>query len=109
MTPLKMSEDDWQARITDTAELHGWRWAHFRAAQVRPGQWATPQSGHPGFPDLVLARDGVLIVPENKTDEGRFRPGQPEWLEALGTHGRLWRPRNWPEIHAELTTRRKPA
>jgi hypothetical protein len=54
----------------------------------------------------VLARDGVLIVPENKTDTGRLRPGQAEWLDALGPHGRLWRPRDWPEVHAELTRRK---
>jgi hypothetical protein len=101
-----VTEAEFQDRITQAATLNGWRWAHFRAAQVRNGRWATPQSGHPGFPDLVLARDGVLIIPENKTDTGRLRPGQAEWLDALGDHGRLWRPEDWPQIHAELSEKR---
>lgn len=100
-----MTEDEWQKRVTDTAERYHWKWAHFRKAIVRNGRWATPQSGDPGFPDLILARRGVVIVAELKTDNGTFRKGQPEWLTELGGHGRLWRPKDWPAVLDELSRR----
>lgn len=106
MTAAKLTEAQWQKRVVEIATLHGWRWCHLRPAQVRNGRWATPQGGHPGFPDLVLARAGEVIVAELKTDTGRMRPGQPEWLEQLGPHGRLWRPAQWDDVHNEL---RRPA
>lgn len=28
--------------------------------------------------------------------------GSPGWLEALGDHGRLWRPRDWESITEQL-------
>jgi hypothetical protein len=101
-----MREAEFQRRIIEAAKWHGWRYAHFNPAQVRKGQWATPQSGDKGFPDLVLARDGAVILAELKTDKGRLGEGQPEWLDALGDHGRLWRPAGWDSVLAELTVRR---
>lgn len=91
---LVESEDDFQSFVTNLATLCGWKWAHFRKAKVRHDQWATPQSGDKGFPDLVLTRDGVVLVVELKSDRGGFRPGQREWLAALGPYGRCWRPRD---------------
>lgn len=106
MSGLKMTEGQWQKRITNTATLNGWRWAHFRVAKVRADRWATPQSGDKGFPDLVLARGGVVILAELKTDVGDFREGQEEWLAQLGGYGRCWRPADWPAVLAELTEKR---
>lgn len=100
------SEDDFQAFVTETATTYGWKWAHFRKAKVRGDRWATPQSGDPGFPDLVLSRDGVVLVVELKSDKGGFRPGQKEWLAALGPRGRLWRPRDKQAVIDELKPRR---
>lgn len=96
-----MTEEEYQQRIIDTALLRGWRVAHFRPAKTSRG-WRTPMQGHTGFPDLVLARQGYVIVPEVKTDTGRLRPGQREWIDALGAHARLWRPRDWHDVEAEL-------
>jgi hypothetical protein len=73
-----MNEADYQARIIDTARLHGWRCAHFRPAHTAKG-WRTPIEGDRGFPDLVLARDGHIIIAELKSDRGRLGPGQSEW------------------------------
>jgi hypothetical protein len=95
------TEDDFQRRIIDTARLHGWRLAHFRPARTARG-WATPITGDVGFPDLVLARHGTVILAELKSDTGGLGPGQPEWLVAAGAHARLWRPVDWPAILAEL-------
>lgn len=106
MTTRALSEDQWQQRIVEAAKLHGWRWAHFRAAKIRD-RWVTPQSGDPGFPDLVLARDGEVIVAELKTDIGPFRPGQKDWLAELGGYGRLWRPADWDSVHEELRRPRR--
>jgi len=97
----ELSEEDLQTRILQAATLYGWRAAHFRPARTAKG-WRTPMSGDPGFPDLVLARGGVLIVPELKSRRGRTTPDQDLWLEALGDHARLWRPQDWPAIQSEL-------
>jgi hypothetical protein len=97
-----ISEAQWQQRVMDTAALLGYRTAHFRPAQARSGRWATPMQGDRGFPDLVLAKSGRILVVELKSDTGKLGPGQREWLDELGEHGRLWRPRDWSEVLAEL-------
>lgn len=62
--------------------------------------------GHEGFPDLVLARDGVVIFAELKTDKGRLGPGQKEWAEEIGAQYRLWRPKDMPQI---IETLKRPS
>jgi hypothetical protein len=100
--PLTLSEAEFQRTVIQTAMVYGWRVSHARPAQVRSGRWATPITGHPGCPDLVLARDGVVLLAELKRHGGRVTPGQREWLAALGGHGRLWSPQDWPAVVAEL-------
>ena len=61
-----------------------------------------------GFPDLVLARDGVVILAELKTERGTMTPEQKEWWVAGVGH--LWKPRHAAEIiemlrRAECMTR----
>ena len=99
--PLTISEADYMALIIDTALLLRWRVAHFRPAQTVKG-WRTAMTGHPGWPDLSLARGGRVIVAEVKTQHGRLSVGQREWLAALGDVARVWRPADWPEVLAEL-------
>lgn len=96
-----MTEAEFQRRVIDTAVLHGWRVHHSRPARTGRG-WRTPIEGHPGVPDLVLARGGTVLLAELKSDRGRISIDQGAWLDALGNHGRLWRPRDWPGILAEL-------
>jgi hypothetical protein len=98
-------EDDLKAWVIELAQLMGWRVVHFRPARTARG-WRTAYEGDDGFPDLVLARDGVVLVVELKSQTGRFRPGQREWLAALGAAGRLWRPSDREEIRATLTAPR---
>lgn len=78
---------------------------HFRPARTAAG-WRTPLSGDRGVPDLLLARRGRLILAELKSERGRLGSGQREWLDALGEHGRLWRPADWDAIQELLTEER---
>ncbi|MGW4525156.1 VRR-NUC domain-containing protein [Amycolatopsis sp. NPDC004378] len=105
MAEHELSEEELQQRVLQTARLYGWRAAHFRPAQTAKG-WRTPMSGDPGFPDLVLARDGVVLFAELKSRRGRTTPDQDLWLDQLGDHSVLWRPADWPAIQNEL--RRTP-
>lgn len=97
-----ISEADLLQRTIDTARWHSWRVCHFRPARTAQG-WRTPVTGDQGVPDLLLARRGVVIAAELKSELGRLGPGQRQWLDALGDHGRLWRPQDWPEIQELLT------
>ena len=96
-----MTEGDLQQRIIDAATLLGWRVAHFRPARTVDG-WRTPVQGHAGFPDLVLAKGGQVILAELKSDTGRLDPEQVRWAGAIGGRWRLWRPGDWAEIETIL-------
>lgn len=106
---MTLSEADFQRRLIDTAKLAGFMVAHFRPALTRSGRWATPMQGDKGFPDLVLAKDGRVLVAELKTDVGRTSAEQRAWLAALGGHGRLWRPANWQAVLQDLGVTKRPA
>lgn len=95
----KVSEKSFQAQILHLARLAGWRCYH------------THDSRHSqkGFPDLVLVRPPEIVFAELKSEDGKLRPEQREWLEALsrctGVEARLWRPGMWPEIEETLCKR----
>ncbi len=65
-----------------------------------------------GFPDLVLARDGVVVFAELKSEKGRITENQRVWAQAFGegyTEGVageycyfLWRPSDMAEIEKVL-------
>ena len=100
--PSTLSEADLQRTVIDYAILRGWRVWHQRPAQVRNGRWASAGTGHVGVPDLVLARDGRVLLVELKTHTGRLTTGQRDWLTHLGGTGRCWRPSDWRTIMDEL-------
>ena len=59
----------------------------------------------PGFPDLVLARQGVLLFWELKAAKGRATAAQREWLDALratGANVDVLYPEDWPAIEIDL-------
>lgn len=100
---MTVSEEHFKDRVIQVAKARGWKVFHALPAQIRPGRYATPMQGHAGFPDLVLARDGQVLLRELKSETGRLSPGQKEWLAALGEHGGLWRPGDLtPSILAAL-------
>jgi len=90
-----ISEKDFQKKVIKLAEGHNWFWCHCPSV-FSSGKWRVPLAGSPGFPDLVLARDGLIVLVELKSDTGRLRPGQAEWISAA--NGKIWRPRDWEEI-----------
>lgn len=75
-------EQQVQAAIVQTALVLGWRVSHFRAARTGKG-YRTPVEGHVGFPDLVLARAGVVFAWELKGAGGRPTVEQRAWLAEL--------------------------
>ena len=77
-----MTEDELLTAITGAAARYGWLAHHVRRSDK------ALQQGNPGFPDLVLARDGDVLFVECKRMGGKLRPGQGEWLLALDP--------NWP-------------
>ena len=85
--PERVTEADFQRLLVELAQLRGWKVQHTRPAQNSRGRWSTPIQGDAGFPDLVLARNGVVIVLELKSEKGRLSASQREWLEALGWDG----------------------
>lgn len=101
-----LSEDQLKKRIIDTAMLYGWRVCHVRPARKRNGTWITPIEGHAGLPDLVLARDGQVLLVELKSERGKPTADQLAWLEAAGDNGHLWHPSDWPAALVLLSTPR---
>lgn len=95
--PLTVSEKDFQRTVIDLAEKLHWMVTHFRPAPTgrSNGKWVTHIQGYPGFPDLVLARNGAILCVELKAHRGRTSPFQRQWARELGEHYRLWNPTAW--------------
>ena len=83
-----MREDELQALVLELARMLGWRTYHTfdsRRSTV-------------GFPDLVLVRGKRLLFAELKSEKGKTRPEQREWLCALtraGAEALVWSPADW--------------
>lgn len=100
------TETDLELAIIELAMACGWHVVHYRPARKADGTWSTPLRGMRGAPDLILARNGVVLLAELKGPKTRVESLQSAWLEAIGPAiGRLWRPRDWPDIQRELTAK----
>lgn len=100
-TKIKITEQQFLEQVIDLAHLRGFRVAHFRPGMNRRGQWQTAVAGDgAGFPDLVLAKKGVVIFAELKADGGKVTPEQQRWLDDVG--GYVWRPADFDRIDAIL-------
>lgn len=90
------SERAFQASVVDLAELRHWRVWHDQDSRRNAA----------GMPDLILLRPPRLLFVELKTDRGRLRPEQREWLDELGrcpgVEVHVWRPGDWPTIEEVL-------
>lgn len=92
--PLTLLEKDFQSTVIGFAQVRKWLVMHTRNVRTPTG-YRTPLQGDPGFPDLALARDGLLLCVELKRQSGRLEPSQQRWSDALGECWRLWRPSDW--------------
>lgn len=103
-----MNEADFQTQVIALAQIAGWHTMHVRSSIGRGEQWMTTTSVA-GWPDLAIWRPGQFLLVELKSDRGRLSPQQTELLASLRAAGldvRTWRPADWPEVQATLTTRR---
>jgi hypothetical protein len=94
-----------QRDVIELARRLDYRCAHFGAAQVKPGVWATPVRGDArGFPDLVLVGRHAVLYVELKDRHGRLSDAQTRWLERLAKAGQatyVWRPADWASGEVE--------
>ncbi len=84
----RQTEAAFQATVVEAATQLGWICVHFPAMLANPSGW----------PDLLLFRDGRLIIAELKTERGRLGPRQREWCDRLFGAGfpvRVWTPAMW--------------
>ena len=84
MNGLPMSEAQFTSAVIELAKYRGWMVCHFRPARTARG-WRTPIEGDKGFPDLVLARNGVVLFAELKIGKARLRVDQEKWSKELPT------------------------
>ena len=90
-----MTEDELLSCVVDMArKQYGWRVAHFRPARTNKG-YRTLMQGDPGFPDLVLAKEGRVLFVELKSERGELSAEQEAWLFDLDEQAKVWRPSDW--------------
>ena len=77
-----ISESELQSAVIELAHTSGWLVHHTRAARTRKG-WRTPIQGDAGLCDLVLAKNGCVLLAELKSERGRVTPEQQSWIRAL--------------------------
>lgn len=78
-------------------------WLCYHTHDSRKQEWGTD----PGFPDLVLARNGRVLFVELKTTRGRITREQNWWLSNLtdgnfSTGSFVWRPTDEKEVEETL-------
>lgn len=79
---------------------HGWQVMHIKPAKVA-GRIITPTNpSGKGYPDLTLAKNGVVHFWECKAPGKKPTPDQVGWLEATG--GRVIYPSDWAYIKEVL-------
>ena len=88
----EVTEREFQAQVIELATMLGWRVYHTHDSR----------RSHKGYPDLTLVRpsdhrQGRIVFAELKSERGKVRPEQREWLADLASIGPpvesfLWRP-----------------
>lgn len=87
MQAKAMSEDDLLGNVRELAHRLGWLCYHTHDSR----------RSDPGFPDLTLVRGSRLVFIELKSQKGRYRAGQENWLFALSqcAEAYTYRPVDW--------------
>lgn len=96
----QMSEAELLNTILEAAQKLDWLIYHAIPATNQAGVTLTWQRGTKGFPDLVLARGGIVHIWELKSEKGRTSPEQNSWLAATG--GRVVRPSDLQWVYDTL-------
>src|SRR5947209_7772967 len=96
MRPL--SERDFMAQVIDLAQLTGWMVYHTYDSR----------RCQPGYPDVAMVHPqrGEYLLAELKTDRGRLRPAQRQWIDALRSASiecQIWKPSDWEAIVKRLS------
>jgi hypothetical protein len=80
----RQTEKQWQRTVVATAEALGWTAVHL-----------------PGWPDLILLRDGRVLFVELKREGGKLTRQQERWQEIF-TRQRIahdvWRPSDYDRM-----------
>jgi hypothetical protein len=97
--PRRTEEDDVLRAIIELCVMLGYMVFHDN----------DPVRNRAGFPDLVIAGYGVLIILELKTDRNNTTPEQRQWIAALASANvdvRVYRTSAWPtgQLANELKT-----
>ena len=91
-----MTETQFLRSVVSVAEDGGWLVYHTYDSR----------RSQAGFPDLVMTRAGRTIFAELKSQKGRVKAAQQEWLDALdkteGLEVFLWRPSDMDEVVKNL-------
>lgn len=97
-----MTEAELQANVIDLAHVYGWLICHQRPALTTSG-YRTAIQGDRGFPDVVMAKRGRVLLAELKSQTGRLTAEQQTWVTASGAY--VWRPMSWlnGDIHRVLS------
>lgn len=98
-----LSEKQWQAQVLAYARLRGWLCYHTYDAR----------RSAPGFPDLVMVRDGRVVFAELKAGKRpRLSADQQVWqarlVEAMARADEVvqmyvWMPKDWPAVREALS------
>ena len=89
---MQMSEAQLRDAVLDLAKMTGW--LHFHVFDT----YHPAKRSSTGYPDLHLVRDETSLFVELKSERGRLRADQCEWLAALkraGHQATVWRPQDW--------------
>ena len=97
-----MTEDQFQTSVIQVAKDTGWMLFHDYDSRRSTA----------GFPDLVMTRNGRTIFAELKSQRGRIRPEQKEWIAELektnGIEVYLWRPSDMDDVVEVLMRQTTP-
>jgi hypothetical protein len=71
-----VTENELKHVILGIAKAQGWKEFHLPMTTIRGSQGR-------GYPDLTLARDGIVLWLELKQKSGKLTPDQEAWGKAL--------------------------
>lgn len=104
-TLKEVTEAMFQRAVIEFAKAHGWLWYAVDKTAQRAKSGRYYSLGPPGFPDLVMLRNGVQLTWELKSEDGRVTEDQFKWLahfKEAGAQTGIYRPRDSAELMRRL-------